>query len=636
MPDNRNRKIAIAVATFRRPGGLRQLLRSFEELGPPSPGWSVVDTIVVDNDPERSATTVATAAGATYVCEAEPGIAAARNRAVTHARDVGAGWIAFVDDDQTVTPEWLLELTAMAEESDADAVIGAVRYHHPASSPAWFRGMKVFEDQLVDGPEFVQYFTTNNLLLRIDPWPVEPPLFDLRFGLTGGSDHHLGARLRRSGRKVVFAPEAFADENVLPSRIGLRQGVRRLLRNGNVMVRTERAIALEHDESETAVRLRGMAAGVARIGVGGVRAVRWSGSGSRGIASGLKTSVIGVGQIVAAVGGTVGEYDRLPPHAAGLALQGEPERVVANRNIVIGVASFRRPEGLAHLLESIGELENLDGGWTHVDTVVIDNDPDRSAERTVRDAGMQISYWCEPEPGIAAARNRAVEHARSRGAGWIAFVDDDQTVTPRWLCELAAAADRTSATAVIGAVRYHHPASSPEWFRGLKVFEDQLVDGPESDNYFTTNNLLLQIDPWPVSPPLFDLRFGLTGGEDHHLGARIDRAGHRIGFAPAAFADENVLASRVSMRQALRRLLRNGNVMVRTDRAIALENNESEATARIRGAAAGVVRIPFGIVRALRGVPDGTRGIAGGARTSVIGAGQIMGAVGGEVEEYRR
>ena len=457
--------------------------------------------------------------------------------------------------------------------------------------------------------------------------------------MTGGSDHHLGARLRRSGATVSLAPQAFADEIVRPERISVRSAVVRLLRNGNVMARVDQAIATEQGESVARARANGTVFGAGRVVVGLGRAVLGSLSGQLGIAGGLKTSIIGVGQVAGSFGHTITEYQRttqarVPSTTGGAELD---QTSAYPKKVAIGIASFKRPYSLAALLKSLTDLVPVSADWEFVGIVVVDNDRDRSAEAAATSADLaNLVYVCEPKPGITAARNRAVAEALNLGATSIAFIDDDQTVTPDWLRELTSAESMQPSSAIIGAVRYRHPPQTPQWFRGLQIFEDQLVDGSEDDNYFTTNNLLLQIQPWPVAPPLFDERFGTSGGEDHHLGARLERAGQVISFAPRALAYESVLPERVDARTAVRRLLRNGNVLARTDRAIAEENGESILAVQSKSLLMGTARIPLGLGRAIFRSTGGVRGMMSGVRTSVIGVGQIWGVVGNTVEEYHQ
>lgn len=310
--------------------------------------------------------------------------------------------------------------------------------------------------------------------------------------------------------------------------------------------------------------------------------------------------------------------------------------IAASPRVVIAITTFKRNDGLAALLGSIQDLSPLGGGWDFTGVVVVDNDPAGSAQEMVESAFPNVNYFCEPEPGIAAARNRSVAEAKALGATWVAFVDDDQTVTTSWLAELANVAQSSQVDAVVGAVRFHRPPQTPEWFIGLGAFDDQLVDQADMGGYFSTNNLLLRVDPWPVSPPLFDMRFGLTGGSDHHLGARIRAMGGTIGYAPDALAEETVLASRVNKKAAVKRILRYGNVLTRVELAVGEETGAQQSVIRVREGAAGIARVGYGMLKAAVQLPQGTQGVARGLRTSFIGIGQLYAAGGGVVEEYRR
>src|SRR5579883_1155797 len=105
-------RVAVCIATFRRPEGLRRLLSELQEQTfhgePPA-----VDVVVVDNDEARSAQAVcrdSPLARLHYVHEPRRGIPQARNRAIKTARELGCGLIAFIDDDELPANDWLDQL----------------------------------------------------------------------------------------------------------------------------------------------------------------------------------------------------------------------------------------------------------------------------------------------------------------------------------------------------------------------------------------------------------------------------------------------------------------------------------------------------------------------------------------------
>ncbi len=67
--------------------------------------------------------------------------------------------------------------------------------------------------------------------------------------------------------------------------------------------------------------------------------------------------------------------------------------------------------------------------------LVIDNDPAGSGEAVVSALDSDaVRYVHEPRPGIAAARNRALDEAASYDL--LIFIDDDEWPNPTWLQSL--------------------------------------------------------------------------------------------------------------------------------------------------------------------------------------------------------
>src|SRR5438309_10345348 len=100
------RSVAVCALTFHRPAGLARLLAGLDGLEDPAGARFFV--LIVDNDPEGSGRVVVEEAQRTsrhpivYEIEPERGIPFARNRGVERAAELGADFIAFIDDDETV------------------------------------------------------------------------------------------------------------------------------------------------------------------------------------------------------------------------------------------------------------------------------------------------------------------------------------------------------------------------------------------------------------------------------------------------------------------------------------------------------------------------------------------------------
>jgi hypothetical protein len=117
-----------------------------------------------------------------------------------------------------------------------------------------------------------------------------------------------------------------------------------------------------------------------------------------------------------------------PPFLAtrGQLLRNAPE-------IATIVCTRERPVGLRACLSSLAAQN-----YPNYSVLVVDNAPVTSRSRQVVEefsaGSMSVEYAVESRPGLAWARNRALELVT---AGILAWIDDDEEADPYWLCELA-------------------------------------------------------------------------------------------------------------------------------------------------------------------------------------------------------
>lgn len=130
--------------------------------------------------------------------------------------------------------------------------------------------------------------------------------------------------------------------------------------------------------------------------------------------------------------------------AAGLPILGGPAPCLAGdarrpaEPVSVVIATRDRPGPLARCLASLTALHDA----PH-EVIVVDNAPRTSATRDlVAREHPGVRYLREDRPGLAAAHNRALEEA---SGALVAFTDDDVTVDPRWLGEVAAGFARDAA-----------------------------------------------------------------------------------------------------------------------------------------------------------------------------------------------
>lgn len=243
-------RVAVCVATFRRPellGGLLASLARLELRRHPVE----LRVIVVDNDAAGSAGAVVEAARdgfpfeLEFAVEPERNISLARNRAVARALAWGADWVAFVDDDEVVRPSWLDELLEVQGRSGADAVAGTVVPRFPERTPAWAERSGVYARLHRRSGEPVAFLATHNALVSAQLLRREGGPFDPAFGISGGGDSLFFLRCAREGARMVGAAAAVAEESIPPERVRAGWVLRRAFRTGNGAVFCERALPPE-------------------------------------------------------------------------------------------------------------------------------------------------------------------------------------------------------------------------------------------------------------------------------------------------------------------------------------------------------------------------------------------------------
>ncbi|UJW87432.1 glycosyltransferase family 2 protein [Devosia sp. SL43] len=226
-----------------------------------------------------------------------------------------------------------------------------------------------------------------------------------------------------------------------------------------------------------------------------------------------------------------------------------------NRHSVdICVCTFRR----AYLAETLASIARLDARDIAIRVVISDNDHTPSARALVESVAagfpFPITYLHSPAANISIARNACLDAAT---ADFIAFVDDDEVVSPLWLQHLLAKATETGAGVVLGPVRAVYSPSAPRWLTEGDFHSTLPVQVGGTIRTGYTCNVLMR---WqmPLSAQRFDLSLGKSGGEDTDFFYRYSDAGGAIAFAPEAWIDEPVPTNRAAMNWLLSRRLRSG------------------------------------------------------------------------------
>ena len=226
--------------------------------------------------------------------------------------------------------------------------------------------------------------------------------------------------------------------------------------------------------------------------------------------------------------------------------------------IAIMVTTFRRLPSLQKTLESLVSQKDIACDYT---IHVIDNDCDKNVEAEVLKIAEQkrikIHYHPEPKRGVASARNRALSMV-SDIDDYIAFIDDDEIASPHWLASLVKTARCFDADVVQGPVEPLYAGFAPSWFvRGRLTALGPFREGHELRFGFS-GNVLLSASMLRKTGLRFDPRFDRSGGEDQHFFMALMAAGIRIVTSRDAIVFETIPASRLALRDYLKRRFRIG------------------------------------------------------------------------------
>ena len=212
------RSIDICVCTFRRPE-LANTLRSLAALEKPE--GVDVGVVIADNDDQPTAEplvrelTGELGLRVTYRHAPARNISIARNACLDASM---ADFVAFIDDDETASSGWLVELVAMADTAGATAVLGPVRAHYRQDAPDWMRKGDFHSTLPVWVRGEIRTGYTCNVLLRMTDASLRDRRFSLARGQTGGEDTEFFDHMVKAGGRIAFAPHAFVDEVVPPAR----------------------------------------------------------------------------------------------------------------------------------------------------------------------------------------------------------------------------------------------------------------------------------------------------------------------------------------------------------------------------------------------------------------------------------
>lgn len=221
-----------------------------------------------------------------------------------------------------------------------------------------------------------------------------------------------------------------------------------------------------------------------------------------------------------------------------------PRRGVGLMHVTVAIPTYNRADRLRHALTSLTRVHPPhDCTW---DLLVVDNGSTAATTEVLQAFSGLLPLQCihEPRPGVARARNAAMDTARG---DYMLCIDDDVSVDPSWIVEYVAAFRAHPEAALFGGrIDAEFESMPPAWLLDILPrvaatygLRDLGASGlplspvvlPFGSNYAIRTAVLRQYR--------YDLRFGHHGeaqmlGEETQLFRSILSDGHAGWWVPAA------------------------------------------------------------------------------------------------------
>lgn len=224
-------ELDVVICTYNRADSLRAALDSLGAQTAPRDGsWRVlvVDNNSTDHTPQVVADFEAQGhlPGLRSVRECEQGLVVARQRAF---KETTAPWVAFVDDDCTLAPDWITEAQRfLASGRPIAAFNGHNTLRFEARSdpgvhrPEWFAGFSEGDDVMQRDMLHGAGLVLSRSSIERSGWLDQPVVPDRRGNeLISGGDNEMSLRARAGGGDLWFVPACRLEHHISADRMAL-------------------------------------------------------------------------------------------------------------------------------------------------------------------------------------------------------------------------------------------------------------------------------------------------------------------------------------------------------------------------------------------------------------------------------
>ena len=237
----------------------------------------------------------------------------------------------------------------------------------------------------------------------------------------------------------------------------------------------------------------------------------------------------------------------------------------------ICIATYKRKDMLRNLLLSL--LDQVLPDNVFLEIIVVDNDEAQSAKDTVlnikTNESSSFTYLHQPVKNISMTRNMGINNATGQ---YIAFIDDDEIADKQWIYHLLSTSNKYDADGVFGYVDAIFPSDTPDWLKQRTIFFKPMRETGSSPLFLYTTNCLIKSDIIKNNNVQFDIKYGLTGGEDSIFCEKLRDCGAKFVTCREAVSYETVIKERLNIKYIYSRYFQVGNIYSR--RMIDVRGNE--------------------------------------------------------------
>ncbi|MEZ0497974.1 glycosyltransferase family 2 protein [Sphingomonas sp. IW22] len=213
--------VTVLVPVWNNPEQLERCIVALQEQDYPRDRFEIV---IVDNGSTDDTAVRAQAMGVRVLHQPKPGSYAARNLGIANT---SSDYLAFTDSDCIPDPRWLSTAMARAvEEQNLGVIAGRIVLFNESGSEA--RRWAECYEAMVAFPQHQAALGTCATANWVSPRAaiVEAGCFDET--VKSGGDHHMGMKIRASGRTMLYEPEMIVRHPTRATFAALLEKRRRL------------------------------------------------------------------------------------------------------------------------------------------------------------------------------------------------------------------------------------------------------------------------------------------------------------------------------------------------------------------------------------------------------------------------